>query len=140
MTTDHQVIATPGVRIIYLIKRRPTTSREELVAHWFANHMPGVIQAIQAGGLPGRHYLATLFDADRDGTHPLDGFAQVCFDQPVPAPKEPYGTVPTDSFQEFAEPYTPWSTQEYVVIGTATHPQRTISMYSIRVLQGNLSC
>ena len=36
---------TPGVKMNYLIKARPTTSREELVAHWFANHMPIVIAA-----------------------------------------------------------------------------------------------
>ena len=26
--------ATPGAKMLYLIKRKPTTSREELVAHW----------------------------------------------------------------------------------------------------------
>ena len=35
-----QVVATPGAKMMYLIKRRATTSREELVAHWFKNHMP----------------------------------------------------------------------------------------------------
>lgn len=37
--------ASPGAKMLYLIKRRASTSREELVAHWFANHMPAVIQA-----------------------------------------------------------------------------------------------
>ena len=36
---------TPGAKMMYLIKRRPTVSREELVVHWFANHMPLVIQS-----------------------------------------------------------------------------------------------
>ena len=52
--------ATPGAKMLYLIKRRPTTSREELVAHWFANHMPAVIQGQkdQAGkGAPARMAL-----------------------------------------------------------------------------------
>ena len=34
---------TPGAKMMYLIRRKPATSREELVAHWFANHMPAVI-------------------------------------------------------------------------------------------------
>jgi hypothetical protein len=34
----------PGVKFIYLIKRKPTTSREEIIVHWFANHMPIVIK------------------------------------------------------------------------------------------------
>lgn len=34
----------PGAKMIYLIRRRAATSRDELVAHWFANHMPGVIE------------------------------------------------------------------------------------------------
>ena len=35
--------ATPGAKMVYLIKRKTQTSREELIAHWFANHMRGVI-------------------------------------------------------------------------------------------------
>ena len=58
----------------YLIKRKPDTSREELVAHWFANHMPIVIDAMAAqkaaGQVHAKRYIATLFDADRDGLHP----------------------------------------------------------------------
>ena len=38
--------ATEGCKMLYLIKRRDGTSREELVAHWFANHMPIVIDAM----------------------------------------------------------------------------------------------
>ena len=34
---------TDGARMVYLIKRKTETTREELIAHWFANHMPGVI-------------------------------------------------------------------------------------------------
>ena len=30
-------------------------------------------------------------------------------------PAEPFGTKPSDSFQEYAEPYNLWSTREYVV-------------------------
>ena len=37
--------ATRGAKMLYLIKRKPPTSREELVAHWFANHMPAVVKA-----------------------------------------------------------------------------------------------
>ena len=68
-------------KMIYLIKRRPTTSREELVAHWFANHMPAVIAAQHDAAARGkRHakrYHVALFDADRNGEHPWDGMAQL---------------------------------------------------------------
>ena len=29
----------PGVRMLYLIKQRPESTREQLVANWFSNHM-----------------------------------------------------------------------------------------------------
>ncbi len=60
--------------MLYLIKRRTTTSREELVAHWFANHMPAVIQGQKdqaaRGRLHARRYIATLYDANKRGEHP----------------------------------------------------------------------
>jgi hypothetical protein len=118
--TAAMVEAVPGAKMQYLIKRRSTTSREELVAHWFANHMPGVIQGQhdqEAAGKPhARRYIATLFDANADGEHPWDGVAQLWWDKATPSPKEAHGTTPTDSFQERAEPYVPWATTEYVVI------------------------
>ena len=45
--------STPGAKMLYLIKRKPTTSREELVAHWFANHMPGSSSASAGRPRPG---------------------------------------------------------------------------------------
>ena len=110
---------TPGAKMMFLIKRRPETSREELIAHWFANHMPGVIEAQQQqppGRLRARRYLATLFHANRDGVHPWDGVAQLWFDAALPRPKTPHGQRPRDSFQERAMPYVSWATQEYVVL------------------------
>ncbi|MFP6816799.1 MAG: hypothetical protein VB949_14190, partial [Pseudomonadales bacterium] len=97
-----EAIASPGTRMMYLIKRRPASSREELIAHWFANHMPGVIHSLQANEPIARRYVVTLFDPDRDGTHSWDGVAQLDFDQPLPAPATPYGETPTDTFQEYA--------------------------------------
>ena len=111
---------TPGARMNFLIKRRPTPSREELVAHWFANHMPDVIAgqnaAREAGKFHAWRYIATLYDADRSGAHPWDGVAQLWFDQPLPKPDKPHGDPPRDSFQERAETYVPWGTTEYVVM------------------------
>lgn len=115
-----RVAATPGAKMMYLIKRRPSTSREELVAHWFANHMPLVISGQQAradaGKLHATRYIATLFDAGRDGTHVWDGVAQLWWDRPLPRPDGPHGGEPTDTFQQKSEPYTQWGTTEYVVI------------------------
>lgn len=111
---------TSGAKMMYLIKRRPETSREELVAHWFANHMPLVIEGqshLQAKGkMHATRYIASLFDADKQGMHPWDGVAQLWWDRPLPMPDKPFGTEPTDSFQQKAEPYIPWATREYVVL------------------------
>jgi hypothetical protein len=116
---------TPGAKMMYLIKRRPTTSREELVAHWFANHMPLVIRAQRDQALSGkahaRRYIATLFQPDRQGEHPWDGIAQLWWDKPLPRPREPHGAQPTDTFQQKVEPYLPWATTEYVAIDPSAH-------------------
>lgn len=121
--TSPDVAPTVGAKMMYLIRRRPTASREELVAHWFANHMPLVIAAQEAQAAKGRRharrYLATLFDADSKGRREWDGVAQLWFDEVPPSPPEPHGTVPTDSFQQKAEPYVPWATTEYVVMDGA---------------------
>lgn len=111
---------TPGAKMMYLIRRLPTTSREELVVHWFANHMPLVIEAQHAQEAAGRlhatRYIATLFDADREGNHPWDGVAQLWFDRALPRPAQAFGRPPSDTFQAKAEPYVPWATTEYVVM------------------------
>jgi hypothetical protein len=115
--------ATPGAKMMYLIKRKPTTSREELVAHWFANHMPLVIErqkhASAVGKLHATRYVATLFLPIADGTHPWDGVAQLYWDRAFPKPNAPFGDPPSDSFQERAEPYWQWATTEYVLIDGA---------------------
>jgi hypothetical protein len=118
MTTE--ILAVPGAKMIYLIKRRESTSREELIAHWFANHMPIVIQgqadAAASGKRHASRYIATLFEANKKGIHPVDGMAQLWWDAPLRMPTVPHGLTPTDTFQEKAEPYVPWATTEYVVI------------------------
>ena len=112
--------ATSGAKMLYLIKRRDETAREELVAHWFANHMPAVIQAQKDQAVRGRafasRYIATLFDANAEGEHVWDGIAQLWWNAALPRPATPHGDPPTDTFQEKAEPYLPWATREYVVI------------------------
>ncbi len=112
--------AAPGAKMMYLIKRKPTTSREERVAHWFANHMPSVIRTQrdqEAAGKPhARRYIVTLFDANAEGEHPRDGVAQLWWERASSRPKVPHGTTPADTFQQKAEPYVPWATTEYVVI------------------------
>ena len=112
--------ATSGAKMLYLIKRKTTTSREELVAHWFANHMPIVIQAQHdqaAQGKPhARRYIATLYDANKKNEHPWDGMAQLWWDRPLPMPKVAHGITPTDTFQQKVEPYVPWASTEYIVM------------------------
>ena len=115
----------PGAKMMYLIKRKPETSREELVAHWFANHMPDVIERgkdqARRGQPRPRRYFATLYDANMRGDHPWDGVAQLWYDEPLPKPNEPHGVTPRDTFQQKVEPYVPWATCEYVVIDGAEH-------------------
>ncbi|MCY3810912.1 MAG: EthD domain-containing protein [Gammaproteobacteria bacterium] len=119
------VAQTPGAKMMYLIKRKPGTSREELVVHWFANHMPDVIQNqkdAEARGRPhARRYFATLYDANAEGEHPWDGVAQLWYDRPLPRPRSAFGSKPRDTFQQKAEPYVPWATREYVVIDGSEH-------------------
>ena len=111
---------TPGAKMMYLIKRKPTTSREELVAHWFANHMPLVIerqkQSAAAGKPHATRYVATLFQPNEHGEYVWDGVAQLYWARALPKPKAPFGHPPADSFQQRAEAYWPWATTEYVVI------------------------
>ena len=106
--------------MMYLIRRRPETSREELIAHWYANHMPLVIEGQRKRTDQGKshawRYIATLFDVNRKGEHPWDGIAQLWWDFALPKPENPFGTTPTDSFQQKVEPYVGWATTEYVVM------------------------
>ena len=46
---DVNIRITPGARMVYLSNRLPVTSRDELIAHWFAHHMPAVIAAQEQG-------------------------------------------------------------------------------------------
>ena len=114
-------IATQGVKMLYLIKRKPATSREELVMHWYKNHMPAVIkqhQEAKAAGKPhATRYIATLFDANNEGQYPWDGMAQLWmsysyheanqWQKPPRRPDVPHGSTPTDTFQQKALPYLP---------------------------------
>ena len=118
--TDHTLPEPgPGAKMMFLIRRRAGASREELIAHWFANHMPGVIAAQEKAAAGGHahawRYVATLFDP-QDRADAWDGVAQLWFDAPMGRPAAPFGEPPRDSFQEKAEPYVPWGTREYVIV------------------------
>ncbi len=121
--TAARPLATPGAKMMYLIKRKATTAREELIAHWFANHMPGVIAGHEksraAGGNHATRYVATLFDAKADKILDWDGVAQLWYEKALARPETAHGVEPIDTFQEKAEPYMPWATKEYVVMDGA---------------------
>lgn len=114
---------TPGAKMQYLIKRKATTSREELIAHWYANHMPPVIARNaanrDAGNAHATRYIACLFDPEGDAPLEWDGVAQLWYDAPLPHPKQASAIDPQDSFHENVEPYWPWATREYVAIDGA---------------------
>ena len=112
--------ATPGTKMQFLIRRRPDASRDELVANWFANHMPAVIarqkQMATRRGTPVPRYLATLYNPVPSGEQVWDGVAQIWSDAPFPRETTSHGTEPRDTFQQKAEPYVGWPTTEYVVV------------------------
>ena len=113
-------IQTPGAKMMYLIKRRSGVSHDELVAHWFANHMPGVITSQQLAASAGKRaawrYIATVFDTGAEDEQFWDGVAQLWFENALGTPDVPIGTHPTDTFQQKADPYVPWATLEYVAM------------------------
>ena len=114
---------TSGAKMQYLIKRKPTTSREELIAHWFANHMPGVIARMGENRDADRpyatHYTATLFDPEDGTPQAWDGVAQLWYAEAQPIPEQASAVEPYDTFQEKVEPYWPWATREFVAIDGA---------------------
>ena len=116
-------VETPGAKMVYLIKRRSRASHEELIAHWFANHMPPTIARMEhnreAGKLHATRYVATLFDPRADKPQAWDGMANLWYEEVPPPPPIPHGTEPTDTFQEMAEPYHPWATREYLAMDGA---------------------
>ena len=111
---------TPGAKMLYLIRRKSTTSREELIAHWYANHMPPVIQRNHekeaAGEQHATRYIVGLFDPENDASLTWDGVAQLWYREPLPHPAQASAIVPNDSFHEKVEPYWPWATREYIAI------------------------
>ena len=121
--TSSRPAATPGAKMIYPIQRRIKTSRDELIAHWFGNHMAAVIQTQKEQALKRAayawRYFATLFRQQAEERPRWDGMAQLWYDAPLALPDEPRGTHPTDTFQEKVEPYMPWATREFVVLDGA---------------------
>ncbi len=119
--TDARKIA--GAKMQFLIKRNARSTREQLIAHWFANHMPRVIErntGNEAAGEPFfKRYLVTLFDSQPEERPEWDGVAQLWFDAPMPRPAQASGVVPADSFHEKVEPYWPWATEEWVFVDGA---------------------
>ncbi len=106
-------------KMIYLIRRRANVSRDELIMHWFKNHMPAVIESNTKAPREGRtganRYIAQLF-ASKPTERPVwDGLAQLWFSDPHPPMKHPAGDPPSDTFQEKAEPYRNWALKEYIV-------------------------
>jgi len=113
------ITPTPGAKMQFLIGRRPEASREELIANWFANHMPDVIasqhRAADKGQAHASRYIATLYNPVPSGEQVWDGVAQLWWDEPLPRASEAHGTKPRDTFQQKARPYNAWPTTEYVV-------------------------
>jgi hypothetical protein len=126
------ITATPGAKMQFLIGRRPEATREELIANWFANHMPDVIasqhRAADKGQPHATRYIATLYNPVPSGEQVWDGIAQLWWDKPLPRATEAHGTEPRDTFQQKAKPYVAWPTTEYVIVdGTLSHVPNTLN-------------
>lgn len=111
---------TERAKMIFLIKRREGSSRDELIMHWFKNHMPAVIDSQVRSAGRGRdsasRYIAQLFTSSNRDQLSWDGLAQLWFKEPQkPAPISP-DFRPSDTFQEKAAPYFSWALREYVVM------------------------
>jgi hypothetical protein len=123
MPNELSVTPTPAIKMMFLIKRRPATSREELIAYWFAHHMPGTIKAM---GDIGTGYIGTVYD---DNDYPWDGVAQMFMDEPLKTPDGGHGRIPADSFHQHVQPYYGWATREYVVVDGSKHlPVRPLTL------------
>lgn len=119
------VTANERTKMIFLIKRGEGTSRDELIMHWYKNHMPLVIGAQERAKEAGRdgasRYIAQLFATSNKPDLSWDGMAQLWFAEPqAPTPIDP-SRKPSDSFVEKAAPYGSWATREYVVMDGAEH-------------------
>ncbi len=123
-----EISTSPGAKMMYLIRRAEGTSRDELVLHWYGNHMRGVLQSqriAKAAGKPhARRYHVTLFadQQGQQGTRQLyDGMAQLWYDEPLAKPPANREWSPRDTFQQKVEPYVVWGTREHVVIDGSEH-------------------
>ena len=112
-------------KMIFLIKRRESASRDELVMQWYKNHMPAVIasqnRSIEQGRDSASRYIAQLFLSSNKAEMRWDGMAQLWFAGPQRPATNEHGREPTDTFQQKAEPYFSWATREYVVIDGSEH-------------------
>ncbi len=119
------VEANERAKMIFLIKRRQSTSRDELIMQWYKNHMPAVItaqdRAIEQGRDGASRYIAQLFNTSNRSDMVWDGMAQLWFAEPQRPTTNDHGRAPTDTFQQKAEPYFSWATREYVVIDGSEH-------------------
>ena len=123
-----EIEPTPDVKMMFPVRRKPNTTHEEFLVYWFAHHMPVTIAAM---GDVGRGYIGTPFQAAADGTHPWDGMAQMFLAEPLATPAEGFGAKPVDSFQEHAQPYFGWATQEYVFLqGDEFLPVRPLTLHA----------
>ena len=111
--------ATEHAKVIFLIRRREGVTRDELIMHWYKNHMPAVIasnlNASSQGLNAASRYIAQLFLPDDSDSWIWDGMAQLWFSDPLPPMSQAAGSNPSDTFQQKAEPYWNWATKEYVV-------------------------
>jgi hypothetical protein len=108
-----EILPSPDIKMIFPVRRKSNTTHEELLAYWFAHHMPGTIALM---GDVGRGYIGTPFKAAEDGSHLWDGIAQMFLAEPLATPPEGFGAKPKDSFHEHVQPYFGWATREYIFL------------------------
>jgi hypothetical protein len=111
-----QLTPSPDVKMMFPVRRKPSTSRAEFIAYWFAHHMPVTIAAMAGRG---RGYIGTVLQAAQESGHEWDGMAQMFLAEPLRNPRKGFAAKPVDSFHERIEPYFGWATREYMVLAGA---------------------
>jgi hypothetical protein len=102
--TEHINVDGPITRdttkLVYFVKRRPSTERSHLDTYWIDTHVPNVVSAIERTP-QAKRYTVDLVDPAKD--QPYDGIAQICIDGDNPSFTDMKDYEP-DGFGDLVEP------------------------------------
>ena len=96
-------ITRDTTKLVYFVKRRPSTERSHLDVYWINTHVPNVVSAF--GRSPqAKRYTVDLVDlSNSTKTQPYDGIAQICMEGDNPRFADMNDYEP-DGFADLVEP------------------------------------